>query len=39
LALYRQHKLNEKTVKELVERHWKLAVITLDEDKHLNKTA
>ena len=39
LALYRKDKLNERTIKELVKRHWKLAVITLDEDQHLNKTA
>jgi len=39
LALHRKDNLNEKTVKELVERYWKLAVITLDEDQRLNKKA
>ena len=40
LSLYQHHKeLNEVKVKELVERHWKLAVITLDEDQLLNKKA
>lgn len=39
LKLCQNDKLTEKTAKELVERLWKLAVITLDEDRHLNKTA
>jgi hypothetical protein len=39
LAIYQKGNLNEKTAKELVERYWKLAVITLDEDQRLNKTA
>ena len=39
LSLYQHKELNEVKVKELVERHWKLAVITLDEDQLLNKKA
>jgi hypothetical protein len=39
LKLYGTDELNEKAVKELVDRRWKLAVITLSEDQHLNKTA
>jgi len=37
LALYREKKLNEKSVNNLVRRYWKLAVITLSEDEKLNK--
>ena len=39
LALYESGTLTDKTVKEAVDRHWKLAVITLDEDQRLNKKA
>jgi hypothetical protein len=39
LELYRKDRLSEKTMAKLVERYWKLAVITLEEDKHLNKVA
>jgi hypothetical protein len=39
LGLYQQEKLNSKTMAKLVKRYWKLAVITLEEDKRLNKIA
>ena len=39
LNLYKENKLNEKTINALVNRYWKLAVITLQEDKRLNRIA
>ena len=39
LELYRKDKLSAKTMAKLVERYWKLAVITLQEDERLNKVA
>ena len=39
LDIYRKGKLNAKTMAKLVERYWKLAVITLEEDERLNKVA
>jgi len=39
LQLYRENKLNKKTMDHLVKKYWKLAVITLEEDKKLNKIA
>ena len=39
LELYRKDKLSAKTMARLVERYWKLAVITLEEDERLNKIA
>ncbi len=39
LELYRKGKLNAKNMAKLTEQHWKLAVITLEEDEHLNKVA
>ena len=39
LELFRQDQLNEDKMRALVDRHWKLAVITLEEDKRLNKTS
>jgi hypothetical protein len=39
LDLYRKDKMSAKTMATLVERHWKLAVITLEEDERLNKIA
>lgn len=39
LELYLKEKLNVKTMAKLVERYWKLAVITLEEDQRLNKVA
>jgi hypothetical protein len=39
LDLYQKEKLNSKTMAKLIERYWKLAVITLDEDERLNKIA
>ena len=36
LELNQKDELNEKTVNELVERYWELAVVTLDEGRHLN---
>ena len=37
--LYQKDKLNKKKMNQLVENFWKLAVITLEEDKRLNKVA
>ena len=39
LRLYMENKLNKKTMNHLVKKYWKLAVITLEEDKKLNKIA
>ena len=39
LELYRMDKLSTKSMARLVERYWKLAVITLEEDERLNKVA
>lgn len=39
LDLHECGKLNEKTMNRLVERYWKLAVITIAEDQRLNKIA
>lgn len=39
LDLHRRGDLNEDSVANLVDRFWKLAVITLDEDTKLNKVA
>lgn len=37
LKLYRKHKLNKTELDKLVNKHWKLAVITLEEDRRLEK--
>jgi hypothetical protein len=37
--LYLEKKLNEQSMQSLVNKHWKLAVITLEEDNRLNKVA
>lgn len=39
LDLYHRNELNETKMVELVERDYRLAVITLEEDQHLNKIA
>jgi hypothetical protein len=39
LDLHKKDELNATAMNELVERHWRLAVITLDEDQRLNKVA
>jgi len=39
LELYREDRLSEKAMVRLVKRYWKLAVITLEEDRELNKVA
>ena len=39
LGLYRRDKLSVRTINKLVVNDYKLAVITLDEDKRLNKVA
>ena len=39
MDLHREGKLNDKTMRQLVKRYWKLAVITLKEDRRLNKVA
>jgi hypothetical protein len=39
MELYQQGSLTEKAMKNLVGRYWKLAVITLEEDRALNKVA
>jgi len=39
LNLYRKDKLSAETMARLVDRYWKLAVITLEEDERLNKIA
>jgi len=37
--LYRKGELNQEALNELVNRHWRLAVVTLEEDRRLNKLA
>jgi hypothetical protein len=39
MELFDKKQLNEKTINTLVQRYWKLAVITLEEDQRLNKVA
>ena len=39
LNLYESEKLTEESMEGLVNRYWKLAVITLEEDERLNKIA
>lgn len=39
LRFYMEKKLNKKTMDHLSKKYWKLAVITLEEDKKLNKIA
>lgn len=39
LELYRKDELNTTTMIGLVDRYWKLSVITLNEDQRLNKVA
>jgi hypothetical protein len=39
MNLHQQDKLTERSMKTLVNRYWKLAVITLEEDRELNKVA
>jgi hypothetical protein len=39
LGLYQKKELTEATMLELVERDYRLAVITLEEDQHLNRIA
>jgi len=36
--LFEEERLNEENINLLVNKHWKLAVITIEEDKILNKT-
>lgn len=39
LALYRGKTLNLNSFHDLIDRHWKLAVITIEEDRRLARTA
>ncbi|MFI5021598.1 MAG: hypothetical protein ACHQRJ_08100 [Alphaproteobacteria bacterium] len=39
MELYRERKLNAYAMNQLVKRYWKLAVVTIEEDKRLNKVA
>ncbi len=39
LDLYRKNKLSKREMDRLVRRYWKLAVITLEEDRRLSKIA
>lgn len=39
MNLYQDQNLTDETFNKLIERHWKLAVITLEEDKRLNRVA
>ncbi len=39
LKLYHKQKLNKREMDKLVKKYWKLAVITLEEDRKLNKIA
>ena len=39
MELYQKDNLSERSMKRLVTRYWKLAVITLEEDRKLNKVA
>ncbi len=39
LDLYNKDRLNEKTMRKIVDNHWKVAVVTLKEDQRLNKIA
>ena len=39
LSLFQKNDLSRKTMSELIEREYKLAVITLKQDRHLNKVA
>lgn len=39
MELYRDANLETDTLNDLVSRHWRLAVITLEEDQRLNKIA
>jgi hypothetical protein len=39
LELYQKEKLNKKSMERLVNKYWRLAVITLEEDARLNKIA
>ena len=38
-SLYKNNELSETTMKKLVKRDYKLAVITVDEDRRLNRIA
>ncbi len=38
-ALYQAQALNKESLDNLVQKYWKLAVITIEEDNRLNKTA
>lgn len=39
LELYTKKKLNEKSLNRLAKKYWKLAVITIEEDRRLSKIA
>lgn len=39
LDLYHKHKLSKPELDKIVKKYWKLAVITLEEDRRLNKIA
>ncbi|MBD9359316.1 hypothetical protein [Methylomonas fluvii] len=39
LKLYKKEQLNDENMRELVHQHWKLAVITIEEDQKLNQAA
>ena len=39
LSLYTEEKLNERSVNRLAKKYWKLAVITIEEDRRLSKIA
>ena len=39
LKLFKSKRLNENSVNRLADRYWQLAVITLEEDRRLNKMA
>lgn len=39
MGMYQNNNMNDETLNELVRQHWRLAVITLEEDQRLNKIA
>lgn len=39
MTLYRDNNLNDAALNDLVKKHWRLAVITLEEDQRLNRIA
>ena len=39
IGMYQDNNLNDEALNKLVRQHWRLAVITLEEDQRLNKIA